>query len=147
MKNEFVTYTIALRIKELGFDEKCFAFFQKENLEDTPCGVYDEYEYSGTGFSTCRNSEIPEHYTAAPTPTQVFRWFREKYKIFAEILTDCTTYPKFCYTHTRFFGNPKDLSSEEWGWENNIGKYSLLYQTYEEAELVCIEKILEIIGQ
>jgi hypothetical protein len=81
----------------------------------------------------------------APLYQQAFRWFRDKYNIFPEILTDCSTEPKFCYTYTRFFGNQNDLSSEEWGWENNIGQYSFLYYSYEEAELDCLKNLCEII--
>ena len=31
MKKEFVTYEIALELKELGFDEPCLAFFEINN--------------------------------------------------------------------------------------------------------------------
>jgi hypothetical protein len=107
--------------------------------------VDDNEQYLLTGYRTCKNSEIPEHYISAPTFSQVFRWFREKYQIFPEVLTDCTTEPKFVYTYNTFYGNPKDLTEQEWGWENNIGQYSELYRSYEEAELTCLTKLIEIV--
>ncbi len=135
MIKDFTTYQQALKLKELGFDEQCASFFQKEYHETQPIMVDDNDQYRLTGMRTCKNSEIPEHYTAAPTFSQAFRFFREKYQIFPEVLTDCTTEPKFVYTYKTFYGNPKDLTEQEWGWENNIGQYSDLYRTYEEAEL------------
>jgi hypothetical protein len=145
MEKEFVNYNQALKLKELGFDEPCFGFYQLEYGEIRPTMVDDDEQYRLTGYRTCKNSEIPKHYTSAPTFSQCFRWFREKYQIFPEVLTDCTTEPKFVFTYNKFFGNPKDLTEQEWGWENNIGQYSELYRSYEEAELECLKKLIEIV--
>jgi|LakMenEpi03Aug12_release.lakeMendotaPanAssembly.Ray.scaffolds.fasta_scaffold1538190_1 hypothetical protein len=145
MEKEFVPYDRALRLKAIRFDEPCFGFYQKESAEIRPIMVDDNEQYLLTGYRTCKNSEIPEHYISAPTFSQVFRWFREKYQIFPEVLTDCTTEPKFVYTYNTFYGNPKDLTEQEWGWENNIGQYSELYRSYEEAELTCLTKLIEIV--
>jgi hypothetical protein len=145
MEKELVPYDRALRLKAIRFDEPCFGFYQKESAEIRPIMVDDNEQYLLTGYRTCKNSEIPEHYISAPTFSQVFRWFREKYQIFPEVLTDCTTEPKFVYTYNTFYGNPKDLTEQEWGWENNIGQYSELYRSYEEAELTCLTKLIEIV--
>lgn len=67
MIKDFTTYHQALKLKELGFDEECVAFFQKEYHEIKPIMVDDNDQYRLTGMRTCKNSEIPEHYTAAPT--------------------------------------------------------------------------------
>ena len=132
MEKEFVTYEIALRLKRLGFDGDCLGCFTKDGELS-----YDYSDNRGVGhyFQDC----------AAPTYNQAFRWFREKYKLFGEILTDCTTYPKFCYTYNRFIGNPDDLTSEEWGWEDIWMKNSMLYKTYEEAQEGCLIKFCEIV--
>jgi hypothetical protein len=37
------------------------------------------------------------------------------------------------------------LTSEEWGWENTAGNYSLLYTSYEEAEFYCLDEMIGII--
>jgi len=60
MEKEFVIYSLALRMKKLGYNGSCFAFYQVENFEEKPCGVDDRDEYIRTGFATCKNSEIPE---------------------------------------------------------------------------------------
>ena len=59
MEKEFVIYSLALRMKKLGYNGPCFAFYQVENFEEKPCGVDDRDEYIRTGFATCKNSEIP----------------------------------------------------------------------------------------
>lgn len=135
IENEFIPYEQALALKELGFDEPCFGcyFYNNENVV--------EYNPDGIPFNhNNRNSRI-----SVPLYQQAFRWFREKYQIFPEVLTDCTTEPKFVYTYNTFYGNPKDLTEQEWGWENNIGQYSDIYRTYEDAELECLKKLIEIV--
>lgn len=43
MKNKFVTYAIALKLKELGFDDPCFKFYNHQNeLELLPTDYLDE---------------------------------------------------------------------------------------------------------
>lgn len=78
-----------------------------------------------------------------PLKQQVFRWFREKHQLYSQVLIDCTTYPKFCYQINKFYGNPRDLTIEEWGWE--MGNYSILCRTYEEAENECINQLISLI--
>ena len=64
MEKEFVTYEQALALKELGFDEPCF-------------GYYDE----GGNLYT----EMVE-VLKAPLYQQAFRWFREKYGLYSCIM-------------------------------------------------------------
>ena len=66
MEKEFVPYEIALALKELGFDEPCFASYVKESKEFTTRGFADFYK---------------EQQIYAPLYQQAFRWFREKYGI------------------------------------------------------------------
>ena len=33
MKDQFVTYEIALKLKELGFDEECFAYYLDKKFD------------------------------------------------------------------------------------------------------------------
>ena len=125
MESLFVPYEIALALKELGFDESCFAkFFQQDG---------------NTPFIQIGESEIEEAESAgdditfecnAPLYQQAFRWFREKYKLQAEILwrgdMNC-----FCYKTGNFKRGSHDFSKDD-------------YKTYEEAELDCIKKLIEI---
>ena len=66
MKNEFIPYTQALALEELGFDEPCFGYFYTENK------FFD---------TKVKNSELDEECSiAVALYQQAFRWFREKYK-------------------------------------------------------------------
>ena len=136
MEKEFVIYSLALRMKKLGYNGSCFAFYQVENFEEKPCGVDDRDEYIRTGFATCKNSEIPEHFTSAPTYSQAFRWFREKYGLSG-------------WVDESFGGG---LRRGVISIKSEIGsKYypttTKLFYTYEEAELDCLEKLIEIVEQ
>ena len=138
MNKEFVPYEQALELKKLGFDEPCyFAYIRGTRKNLSKPQVFVESIDFNKDFT----------FVSAPTFSQSFRWFRENHQIFPEVLTDCTTEPKFVFTYNKFFGNPKDLTEQEWGWENNIGQYSELYRTHEEAELACLTKLIEIVEQ
>jgi len=75
MKNEFVPYEEALTMKELGFDEKCFGFYNPTITKDV---IINNDSYGGFGLTQ-------DHIVVAPTFSQAFRWFREKYKLFGEV--------------------------------------------------------------
>jgi len=58
MNREFVPYQLALKLKSLGFDEPCFAFYQLEYGEIRPTMVDDDEPYRLTGYRTFTESEI-----------------------------------------------------------------------------------------
>lgn len=110
MEKEFIPYEQALALKELGFDEPCFGY------------------RDGGGYLIIK--AIPSCVISAPTFSQAFRWFREKYNLISVI-----------------------------GY-HNIWKYTFLIETikehktviiidkienYEEAELECLKKLIEIV--
>ena len=129
MEKEFVPYEFAVLLKHLGFNEPCFAFYQREYTEVTPTMVDDNEQYKLTGFRTCKNSEIPEHYVSAPTFSQAFRWFREN-----DFLISFSSHDKD--THDFYI---------KWGtMEQGKSILSDTYNTYEEAELECLKKLIEI---
>lgn len=75
MKEQFVTYEIALKLKELGFDEECLAYFNNDKYRDLIC--------------TCENGMDGDftvhHYSGdvnAPLWQQVIDWLRENYNIY-----------------------------------------------------------------
>jgi len=70
LDKEFVLYQEALALKELGFDEPCFGYWYTEQ-ED--CKKVD-VQISTVDFL----GDEPD-YILAPTFSQAFRWFREKY--------------------------------------------------------------------
>ena len=50
MKKQFVTYEIALKLKELGFDEECFGYYSQNDTNDMHylC-IYQEEDYFLSG--------------------------------------------------------------------------------------------------
>jgi hypothetical protein len=142
MRWEYVDHSTAVRLKSIGFDLTCCRYIFTGDTGNN----YDHYlEVKPSDAEDWNGSS--DLCISQPTYQQVFTWFRRRHNIFPEILTDCTAEPKFCYTYTRFFGNPNDLSSEEWGWEEGIGGNSLLYRTFEEAEEECVQELIKIFEQ
>ena len=127
---DFTLYTEALELKQLGFDEDCFTFYQVEYHENSPIMVDDNDQYRITGFRTCKNSEIPSHYISCPTYSQAFRWFREKHNLFGQV-----------NIHTYFIYN---ISNGDF---KMVKEYDKLFETYEESELACLKKLIEIVKE
>jgi hypothetical protein len=131
---EFVPYNLSVKLKELGFNEPCFGFYQKEYVETIPTMVDDDEQYRLTGYRTCKNSEIPEHYISAPTFSQAFRWFRENKLADGSVCRHGKADGSYSYRW--------DIVYEYGVYEERHFKQD--YKTHEEAELVCLEKLIEI---
>ena len=121
MEKEFVPYTLALEMKSIGFDEPCFGFY-----DDISKDFYQSYTH------TLSNNNI-KNITKAPLYQQAFRWFREKYNAVCEIIR------KEDGNHSEFIG---------WVYINNRKIDVVSYwdsKSYEEAELACLIKLIEIV--
>ena len=121
MEKEFVPYELAVKLKELGFDEPCFATYD----EDKNFELQDFFQTYET---------FPSHIVSAPTFSQAFRWFREKYKLHTEIRS---------YTE-RFFTIVIQECKEIVKFIE-YGGINLKFNTYEEAELACLKKLVELV--
>ena len=117
MKREFVPYQLALELKQLGFDEPCLAFYNGKFLDSTQ---YD--------FDNCSMKDIGQC-LLAPTYSQAFRWFRDNHK-HNGIVEGCKKYGfEWCiYPDIEHYIKPP----------NN-------FNTYEEAELACLTRLIEIV--
>jgi hypothetical protein len=123
MNKEFIPYQEALALKELGFDEPCFAW-------------YDGKYTSSINQDYCKNSKewLTTIHCAAPLYQQAFRWFREKYKLFQYIEPsfDCIK-----------------LGYQNYSWLIKLRERVFIkdgtFKTYEEAELACLKKLIEIV--
>jgi hypothetical protein len=126
MKKEFVSYEIALALKELGFDEPCLMFYRGNDKEL----VYAEY------YGRFKNSSYVDKTTvSAPLYQQAFRWFRDKYGL-DKTIDNWTEQP---------------MNGEIWDkayqYYINGQAYHPYFKTYEEAELECLKKLIEIVKQ
>jgi hypothetical protein len=134
MRKEFIPYNLALELKELGFDEPCFAKYTSNRL-------LLSINWSNVWCENINESEI-----YAPLYQQVFRWFREKYKLNGEVnhLPNVEKYG--IITSNMADIKPKDLSkNENFERGKKVTNDFVKYETYEEAELVCLEKLIEIV--
>lgn len=125
MEKEFIPYTEALALKELGFDEKCFGAYDKKcklaiatsdywNIQS----LYSLNGYFGKNTYRC----------LAPLYQQAFRWFRENYKM----------------CHWVYQSNDESYFYSILKQGRYLVTNSSEYKTYEEAELECLKKLIEI---
>jgi hypothetical protein len=123
MEKEFVPYELAVKLKALGFDEPCLAYFDAEKV----------FKFPGT--TMCNRNFLDLLTVTAPLYQQAFRWFREKYNLHSFI--DCK------WKNLGWEFQLVDLSKME--TISSIDRYN--YKTYEEAELACLTKLIEIVEQ
>ena len=128
MNKEFVPYTEAFELKQLGFDEPCFGWFASDK-------------------SLVKDITTKTDFILAPTFSQAFKLFREKYGY------DCSFEDELVY-------DDDDKEIEMWdffiyktkqGSDKKMTFCSNNHDTYvesfcrEEAELACLRKLIEIV--
>lgn len=124
LEKDFVPYEEALALKELGFDERCFAVYFNPTQQ-----LY---------FDKNINEFNKDVRTLAPTFSQAFRWFREKYNI------DAWVQP---FVSEKQNGKPflPDESYVYYIFKDGVYVNDAVnFLNYEEAELACLEKLIEI---
>ena len=126
MRNEFIPYKEALALKELGFDEPCFYMW---NIDTKELFSSNSTDINGqpTNLDLIGNVDF-----TAPLYQQAFRWFREKYGLFSEI--NLTTKQEDVKEFEFFVLNVNEPLFE-----------SDDYKKYEEAELACLRKLIELL--
>ena len=116
MEKEFVPYEQALALKELGFKEPCiYVFLDKDIIRQN----YGLMNYS---------IQMHPDGILAPLYQQVFRWFRDKYELYFNIHRlqhAISTKKEFMLTI-------------------DAPLYGGYCESYEEAELACLKKLIEI---
>lgn len=130
MEKDFIPYDRALKLKELGFDEPCLAWYGSEEIFE----ISGRYKNSTHTVGYC---------VSAPTFSQVFRWFRNEHLLNG---VPDNWKNQWCFEivkllDSEYLGNKKH---HEWAI-NSREDYNKLYYTYEEAELACLDKLIEIV--
>ena len=130
MNSATIPYESALKLKELGFDEPCFGKFYYNQLEIG--GIWTNNDFK----------EEPDIFISAPLYQQAFRFFREKYNIQGYIYSSAVR------------GNA-EKTKQFTGYIWNINGIDMpflstdardeLHDTYEEAELACLLKLIEVV--
>lgn len=122
MEKEFIPYELAVKLKELGFDEPCF-------------GCYDEKCVFGLTVMSIKqyytNSKEDTWNCAAPLYQQAFRWFREKHDLQASNI---------------MFSNGKyDTGITRYKGTQSVWGNGPIYDTYEEGEFACLNKLIKML--
>ena len=122
MEKEFIPYKLALELKELGFDEPCFTYYYHDSgriRTGLSIHIHNGWTYKGT-----KRLET----TLAPTFSQGFKWFRKNnidHSIIPMRVDGWHMYQYVIFTLDEVV---------ETGFD-----------TYEEAELACLTKLIEIV--
>ena len=85
MNENFVTYELAVKLKEKGFKEKCIAYYWEKINEHTPSFLVEdnmpEYGLNILDLLSNHNQAEWSPFIDAPTISQVLKWLREEKKI------------------------------------------------------------------
>jgi len=85
LENQFVTYEIALVLKELWFNEKCFGYYNDKmrfNIQQHPEAFYSRNDsVSSWCTSIFASKQSKKNACQAPLYQQVIDWFREEHNI------------------------------------------------------------------
>ena len=112
MEKEFIPYEQALALKELGFDEPCLGWFASDR-------------------TLVKEVTEKTDFTLAPTYSQAFRFFREKYDLHNGI------YPYY---------DEYEFQIKDFRLPTNTPINGGLMK-YEEAELECLQKLIKIVKE
>ena len=125
-QTEFIPYEQAIELKELGFDEECL-------------DKYDpRFEKLSSDIQTWTTEHYPQTLTIpAPLYQQAFRWFRDKKLADGSVCRHGTADGGYSYRW--------DIVYEYGVYEERHFKQD--YKTHEEAELACLNRLIEIVKQ
>ena len=129
MNKEFIPYKQAVALKKLGFDEPCLAAYFVFGDGKLREGRYGQTEpqlfINGINKQLEDREEELKMFAyydlSVPLYQQAFRWFREKYILIYVI-----------------------VKAESWFFTINGCNTQEGFNTYEEAELACLDKLIEL---
>lgn len=122
---DFVPFEIAKKLKEKGFNEPCYKYYQKGVLDSDDC--WNRYN-KGTA-NRC----------SAPTISQVLKWLREEKDIFIELEY---INPKECGCNIIIQKTGGLIAKWNWDKFQYANKNPLVRNTYEQTALAGIEYVL-----
>lgn len=138
MKEDFVGYDLAVKLKEKGFKEKCIANYWEKINEHTPSFLVEDNmkeDVSILDLLSNHNSAEWSPFIDAPTISQVLKWLRKEKNIHIEVWWQTKYTAKnlkgFQFVVTPICENPQSETDLE------------LYCDYETAAIKGIEYVID----
>ena len=125
---DFVQYEETLELKQLGFDEPCLGWFASDK-------------------TLVKEVTEKTDFTLAPTYSQAFRLFREKYDLDYSLLPESSSGHKlltrtFNIVIYKYYMN-MNVQAEVVRMDGKIARYN----KREEAELACLQHLIKIVKE
>lgn len=134
MNNEFIPYELALKLKELGFNEPCFGFHFDHHIRWYDLDItYQKRTNSELNVIYKNNSET----CTSPLYQQIFEWFRVEHNMLGNVYTNASG---FLYEMHDVDGGTHRLDSDYEG--PNAGG---CWDTYEDARLALLTKLIQLV--
>lgn len=124
MEKYYVPFDRAEKLRDLGFKEYCDSYYGEFGVVIKSWGEVDS-----------PNNTSDKRFVNRPLFSQAFDWFREKYSLIYGIDTMYMSKGKEWDCHIG------KISGESSIWNKDIKG------TYEEAELACLDKLIEIANE
>lgn len=125
MNKHFCTYEQSLALRQFGFDEECFGYWNMDYQLNKP--------YLNPRCQPFKH----EWCLPAPLKSQAFEFFREKFNTLAVVYSNASGY---------LFQWQDYIGGTHRGWSDYKGPNDAgVWETYEEAENACIDKLIEIV--
>ena len=149
MESLFCPYEQALELKDLGFDKRCFTTYTPKHLGNELSNPFnidlDEFNELKSSFTLInlpnkafvKNSECV-NCVSAPLWQQAFDWFRQEHGLYSHVRES------YAFDNTLEFVTQINGSYVNHGIED---KPINRFETYEEAELECLKKLIEIVKE
>lgn len=122
---DFVSFEIAKKLKEKGFNEGCYKYYEGKELK-----------WSNSPWLKPQYNDYLSHITAAPTISQVLKWLREK-KL---ILIGLSPMQEYDVEETIEWCATVYKADKQGGLSL---KEEFYYESYEQAALAGIEYVLD----
>ena len=140
---DFAPYEPSLALKELGFDEPCFTFYPKEGkmgFDGKYHSIKEGYKNSTVNAIWIKRYKKDFECVAAPLYQQAFSFLRNRYNLSFHI---SDYYSK---ENWKLYGRAYQIfiNGKQEIIEKSSSSSVKLYFTYEEAELACLVKLIEI---
>ena len=130
MNKEFTPYSPSLDLKELGFNEPCLGWYRQNEVTIVGIGWVSEIELQ-TNFDENGEDNLHSDQCTAPTYRQAFAFLRKLNKLTIRIEDEVDKEYSWSYwiSGVRYINHP----------------YQPYFNTYEEAEIACLIKYIEIV--